>query len=105
MTEIRVNRTPPPTAEATPTAVVDNKKDSAPVVVLETPVIFGVSGSTTTEVVLGSAEVVGKGIGRVEVVLSSVSNTWSNIVDEEDEDDEEGLVTVVVLMSEVKGTS
>lgn len=104
MTEIRVNRTPPPTAEATPTAVVDNKNDSAPVVVLETPVMLGVSGSTTTEVVLGSAEVVGNGMGRVEVVLSSESNTWSNIVDD-DEDEEDGLVTVVVLTSEVKGTS
>jgi hypothetical protein len=63
--------------------------------------MLGVSGSTTTEVVLGSAEVVGNGMGRVEVVLSSESNTWSNI----EEDDEEGLVTVVVLTSEVKGTS
>lgn len=99
MTEIRVNRTPPPTAEATPTAVVDNKNDSAPVVVLETPVMFGVS-TTTAVVVLGSAEVVGKGMGRVEVVLSSASNTWSSKGDEE-----EGLVTVVVLTNEVKGTS
>lgn len=103
MTEIRVNRTPPPTAEATPTAVVDSRNDSAPVVVLETPVMLGVSGTTTTEVVLGSAEVVGKGMGRVEVVLSSESNTWSSM--EEPTEEEEGLVTVVVLTSEVKGTS